>query len=115
MTFKLAVRVHKVLWKMLTLQNSRIMLNSLVGEVMYLFNFVQQIWYPNNPDQAGELFFKVPRKCLLFGVINERWQKQFTYVIDKTVDCGKGSNIVISYLYHYLYIHRVGGLVSTSR
>ena len=58
--------------------------NSLVGEVTYLFNFAQQIWYPNNPDQAGELVFKVPQKCLLlpqkcllFGVINEGLQKQF--------------------------------------
>ena len=52
--------------------------NSLVGEITYSLDFAQQISYPNNPDQAGELFFKVPRKCLLFGIVNEGLQKQVT-------------------------------------
>ena len=82
--------------------------NSLVGEITYSFEFAQEILYPNNPDQIGELFFKVPRKCLLFGVINEGLQKQATYVIDEAVDCGKRSNVVISYLHHYLSCHSVG-------
>ena len=82
--------------------------NSLVGEITYSLDFAQQISYPNNPEQAGELFFKVPRKCLLFGIVNEGLQKQVTYVIDEAVDCGKGSNVVISYLHHYLSCHSVG-------
>ena len=56
--------------------------------------------YPNNPDQAGEVFFKMPRKCLLFGVVNERLQKQVIYVIDDAVYCGKDSSVVIIYLYY---------------
>ena len=83
--------------------------NSLVGEITYLFDFAQQILYSNNPDQAGELFLKVPQKCILFGVVNEGLQKQVLYVINEAVDCGKGSNVVITYLHHYLSSHSDGG------
>ena len=82
--------------------------NSLVGEITYSFDFAQQTSYPNNPDLAGELFFKLPRKCLLFGVVNEGLQKQVIFVIDEAADCGKGSNVVTSYLHHYLSSHSVG-------
>ena len=83
--------------------------NSLVGKITYLFDFAQQILYSNNPNRAGEHFLKVSRKCILFGVVNEGLQKQVTYVINEAVDCGKGSNVVLTHLHHYLSSHSDGG------
>ena len=64
--------------------------------------------YPNNSDQVGCLYFKVPRKCSLFGVANEGLGTQVTYLIDQIVDCGKGSNAIISYIHGYLDKHSFG-------
>ena len=66
------------------------------------------VHYPNNSDQVGCLYFKVPRKCSLFGVAHEGLGTQVTYLIDEIVDCGKGSNAVISYIHDYLNKHSFG-------
>ena len=68
---------------------NNVMPNSLVDEITHLVDFAQQISYSNNAKHAGELFLKVPRKYLSFGVVNEGLQKQFTYVINEAVYCGK--------------------------
>ena len=34
----------------------------------YSFDFVQQIHYPYSSQQPGQLFFRTPRKCAIFGV-----------------------------------------------
>ena len=69
---------------------------------MYSFDFAQMVQYPSNPDQPGAIYFKVPRKCYLFGINNKALNRQTNYLVDEAVDCGKGSNAVISYLHHFL-------------
>ena len=77
------------------LNNHPIEINSVKANVTFSFDFAQMFHYPNNSDQVGCLYFKVPRKCSLFGVANEGLGTQVTYLIDEIVDCGKGSNAVI--------------------
>ena len=43
-----------------------------------------------------------------FGVANEGLGTQVTYFIDEIVNCGKGSNAVISYVHDYLNKHSFG-------
>ena len=69
---------------------------------MYSFDFAQQAPYPSNPDQPGAIYFKVPRKCMIFGVNNEAINRQVNYLIDEVVSTGKGANTVVSYLHHFL-------------
>ena len=52
--------------------------------------------------QPGPIFFKTGRKCGLFGVCNEGLNIQYNYCLDEAVVTSKGSNAVISYLYHYI-------------
>ena len=75
---------------------------------MFSFDYAQQVQYPSNPDQPGAIFFKVPRKCELFGICNEAINRQTTYAIDEAVDRRKGANNVISYLHHYLENYGLG-------
>ena len=82
--------------------------NTIDATAMYSFDFAQQAQYPNNPQQVGPIYFKVPRRCHLFGVNNEGLNRQTNYLIDEAVDCGKGSNSVISYLHHFLQNHGLG-------
>ena len=78
------------------------------ANVTFSSDFVQMVHYPNNSDQVGCLYFKVPRKCSLFGVANEGLGTQVTYLIDEIVDCGKGSNAIASYIHDYLNKHSFG-------
>ena len=75
--------------------------NSFDGTGMYSFDFAQMVQYPCNPQQPGKIFFKVPRKCHIFGINNEGLNRQTNYLIDEAVDSGKGSNTIISYLHHF--------------
>ena len=54
--------------------------SSLDFSVTYSFDFAQQVSYPNNPDQPGDIFFKVPRKASLFGVSNEGLEQQVLFL-----------------------------------
>lgn len=66
------------------------------------FDFAQQIHYPTNPQQVGPAFFKTARKCGIFGVHNERNERQTNYLIDEADQVGKGADCVISLLHAYL-------------
>lgn len=44
---------------------------------------------------------KTPRKCGIFGVHAEAGPWQVNYLTDESVSCGKGANVVISYLHHF--------------
>ena len=92
----------------LNLNNHPVEINSVKANVTFSFDFAQMFHYPNNSDQVGCLYFKVPRKCSLFGVANEGLGTQVTYLIDQIVDCGKGSNAIISYIHGYMDKHSFG-------
>ena len=68
----------------------------------YSFDFAQQVHFPSDPLQPGPIYFKTPRKCQIFGIHADGLAKQVNYLIDESVSCGKGANVVISYLHHFL-------------
>jgi len=76
--------------------------NLLPAAFHYSFDFAQQVLYPANPMQPGLIYFKVPRRCQVFGIHAEGIGKQMNYLIDESVSCGKGANAVISMLHHFL-------------
>ena len=72
------------------------------GFMHYSFDYAQQIHYPFNDQQPGPAYFLTARKCGLFGVCNEAQSKQVNYLIDEADTTGKGANLTISYVHHYL-------------
>jgi hypothetical protein len=68
----------------------------------YSFDFAQQVFVPNSSQQVGPIYFLVPYKLALFGVICEPLAKMVMYVIPESVLVSKGSNMVISLFHHFL-------------
>ena len=64
----------------------------------YSFDVAQQVLYPNDPQQPGSMYFLTPRKCAIFGVSCEAIPRQVNYLIDESVDTGKGANTILSML-----------------
>ena len=75
---------------------------SLNVQLHISFDYAQQVHIPFDPQQPGEIYFLVPYKVGLFGIMNEGIKKQVAYLIPESVVIGKGSNAVMSYLDHYL-------------
>ena len=82
--------------------------NSWDSKMHYSFDFAQQIHYPSNPLQPGPIFFKTPRKCGIFGVCCEALSSQINYLIDESVQAGKGSNCVVSLIHHFFENYGLG-------
>ena len=77
-------------------------------EAHYSFDMAQQVFYPNDPQQPGPMYFLTPRKCAIFGVCCEAIPRQVNYLIDEAVDIGKGANAIISMLHHFFEVHGLG-------
>ena len=58
----------------LNLNNYPVGINSVKANVTFSFDFPQTVHYPNNLDQVGCLYFRVPRKCSVLRVANEQTQ-----------------------------------------
>ena len=70
------------------------------------FDYAQQIHYPYSCQEVGSAYFKTPRKCGIFGICQESPEsKQINYLIDEADMVGKGANVVVSMLDHYLKEH----------
>jgi len=82
--------------------------SSIPIEVHISFDYAQQVHIPFDPQQSGSIYFLVPFKVGLFGIMNEGVSKQVNFLIPESVDVGKGSNSVISYLDHYLNYYGFG-------
>ena len=54
----------------------------------YSFDMAQQVFYPNDPQQPGPMYFLTPRKCAIFRVCCEAIPRQVNYLIDESVDTG---------------------------
>ena len=80
--------------------------------VHYLFDFAQQVQYPDNPLQPGPMYFKTARKCGVFGICCEAIPRQITYLIDEASDVGKGANTVVNLLHHFFQHHNLGEATS---
>ena len=92
----------------LNLNNHPVEKTLVKANVTFSFDFAQMVHYPNNSDQIGCLYLKVPRKCSLFMVANKALGTQVTYLIDEIVHRGKGSNVVIGYVHEFLNKHSFG-------
>jgi len=74
----------------------------------FSFDFAQQIFIPNSSQQVGPLYFLVPYKLALFGIICEPLGKMVIYVIPEAILVSKGSNMVVSLLHHFLGKYAAG-------
>ncbi|GFO33240.1 hypothetical protein PoB_005974500 [Plakobranchus ocellatus] len=63
-----------------------------------------KMMYPCDPLQPGPIYFKIPRKCALFGICCEAFSSQINFLIDESVDVGKGVNAVVSMI-HFFFEH----------
>lgn len=70
--------------------------------VHYSFDMAQQVHIPSNPLQPGPIYFLVPFKIGIFGVMCETTNKQVNYLIPESVSSTKGSNLITSLFHHYL-------------
>ena len=68
----------------------------------FSFDFAQQIFIPNSSQQVGPLYFLVPYKLALFGIMCEPMGKMVIYVVPEGVLVSKGSNMVVNLLHHFL-------------
>ena len=75
--------------------------NTVDTSLHFSFDFVQQVSYPSDPIQASLIYFLTPRKCQIFSVHSEGIPCQVNYLIDESVNCGKGANVVISLVHHF--------------
>lgn len=81
---------------------------SFAGRNHYSFDFAQQVHFPSDPLQPGPIYFKCPRKCGLFGVASEAFPKQVNFLMDESVNTGKGANVVVSMLHYYFEHYGIG-------
>ena len=81
---------------------------SVEGTMHYSFDYAQQVHFPCNPQQPGPIYFKTPRKCGIFGVCCEAIPRQINFLIDESVQTGKGGNTTISYLHNFFENHGLG-------
>ena len=78
---------------------------SFSGLMHYSFDYAQNLQFPADPQQPGPIYFKVPRRCSLFGVCSEGSKRQVNFMIDESVQVTKGPNAVISYFHCFLERH----------
>lgn len=68
----------------------------------YSFDMAQQVHIPSNPQQPGPIYFLVPFKVGIFGVMCETLNKQTNFLIPESVSSTKGSNLIVSLFDRYL-------------
>ena len=56
-------------------------LNTKEGPIHVSFDYAQNVQIPHMPQQVGPIYFKVPRKCHLFGICCEGIPRQVNYLI----------------------------------
>lgn len=76
--------------------------NGNTTSVHYSFDMAQQVHIPSKPLQPGPIYFLVPYKVGIFGVMCETNNKQVNYLIPESASTTKGSNLIGSLFHHYL-------------
>lgn len=71
----------------------------------YSFDMAQQVALPHDPLQPGPLYFLVPFKIAIFGVMNDTISKQHNYLIPESARTIKGANFIISILHYHFRKH----------
>ncbi|MCP3921994.1 MAG: hypothetical protein GY714_05335 [Desulfobacterales bacterium] len=78
----------------------------------YSFDFSQKVHYPFSPYQRSSSYFLVPRKCDIFGIVNDTISKEILFLVDELELVGKGANAVISYLHAFFELYGLGEKVA---
>ena len=78
------------------------------GVVHYSYDYAQQLHYPSDLRQPGQIYFKTPQKCAIFGVCCKAVPRQVNFLIDASVLTGKGANSTISYVHYFFNRHGLG-------
>ena len=81
---------------------------SLNKTMHFSFDYEQQVHIPSNPLQPGPIYFKLPRKCGIFGVMCEGIPRQVNFLVDEASSTGKGANTTISYVHYFFSHHGLG-------
>ncbi len=76
--------------------------------VHYSFDYLQQVHYPTDSQQASPVYFLTRRKCSVFIVSSESSGRSVFYLIDEAENYGKGANATCSLFHHYLTAHGLG-------
>jgi hypothetical protein len=74
----------------------------------YSFDFSQKVYYPFSPYQRSSSYFLMPRKCDIFGIVNDTISKEVLFLTDELEFVDKGSNAVISYLHAFFELYGLG-------
>ena len=90
------------------------------SQVLYSFDYAQQvhfpsdplqpdpIYFPSDPLQPDPIYFLTTRKCSVFGVSYEAIPRQIDFITDESGETGKGTNAVISRLRFFYENHGLG-------
>lgn len=68
----------------------------------YSFDYLQQVHYPTDSQQASPVYFLTRRKCAIFTVSCKASGRSIFYIIDEAENYGKGANSTCSLFHHYL-------------
>ena len=70
--------------------------------IYYSYDYAQQVYFPYSPQQSGPEYFRTTRKCwcLLWTTL-----LQVNYLIGEAQDVGKGADVTLSLLHHFLSTH----------
>jgi len=74
----------------------------------FSFHFAQQTFIHNSSQQVGPLYFLIPYKLALYGVMCGLLGKMAIYMIPEAILASKGSNTVTSLLHHFLAKYAAG-------
>ena len=72
-----------------------------MSESLFICFLFLQVHYLSDPLQPGPVYFLVPHRCAVFGVCCEGVSQQVNCLIDEAHYISKGSNTVLSHLYHF--------------
>lgn len=69
--------------------------------VHWSFKMAQLVSLPHQPLQAGPVYFLWGYKVNIFGVMNDTVRRQYNYLRPEAVSVAKGSNYIISSMFHH--------------
>ena len=72
------------------------------------FDYLQQVHYLTDAQQASQVYFLTRRKCSVFMVPSESSGRSVFYLINEAQNYGKGANSTCSLFHHYTAAHSLG-------
>ena len=66
------------------------------------FDYAQQVFLPNLPDQPGPIYFLIPSEVEILRIAYKSGGKQYSYLIPENMLTGKGTLCIASMLHYHL-------------